>query len=149
MKKYFGVAFLIVACAMAVEAQSPRARTDKEKPKAKPTAEEAPPSDVSAFMRLKLDNAREVLEGLATEDFKQIAQHSQQMALLVQDETWMVLQTPEYRHESTEFQMVANRLTEAAREENLDGVTLAYIDLTVSCVNCHKYTRASRKEKTD
>jgi hypothetical protein len=150
---YAVAALAAVSGALVVYAQTPPAK--KEKP-AKPApaatpakAETVADKDLSAFMRLKLDHSQKVLEGLVVEDFKLIAHHSNQMALLVQDENWMVLQTPEYRHYSADFQMIANRLTEAAREENLDGAALAYVDLTMSCVNCHKYTRGARVAARD
>ncbi|HVC95778.1 MAG TPA: hypothetical protein VND64_18945 [Pirellulales bacterium] len=150
MKKRMLAAAALVAVsgALVVYAQTPPAK--KEKPaKQTPAAKPAKPDtavdkNLAAFMRMKLDHSQKVLEGLVVEDYKLIAHHSNQMALLVLDENWMVLQTPEYRHHSADFQMVANRLTEAAREENLDGATLAYVDLTMSCVNCHKYTRGAR-----
>ncbi len=78
------------------------------------------------------------------EDFKLIAHHSAKMALLVEDENWMVSETPEYKHYSADFQTVANRLAKAAREENLDAATLAYVDLTMNCVNCHRHTRGDK-----
>ncbi len=31
-----------------------------------------------------------------------------------------------------------------AKDKNLDGVTLAYMDLTMSCVRCHQYVRDTR-----
>ncbi len=156
MKKYMSAAaaVLVVAGALVVCAQPPRAKTEKP---AKPTPARKPaksdaspkPDDLAAFMRLKLEHSHKVFEGLVVEDFKLIAHHSNEMDLLVLDENWMVLQTPEYRHHSADFQMVAKRLTEAAREENLDGAVLAYVDLTMSCVNCHKYTRGARVAARD
>ena len=35
-------------------------------------------------------------------------------------------------------------MTEAARKKNLDGAVLAYVDLTMKCINCHKYVRGVR-----
>lgn len=102
------------------------------------------PNDVAAFMRLKLSHSQKVLEGVALEDFELIAKNAQQMGLLAQDENWQVFQTPEYRHHSADFQRIAADLTKAAQNKNLDGAALAYVQLTMSCVNCHKYTRGVR-----
>jgi hypothetical protein len=41
----------------------------------------------------------------------------------------------------TLFQTANRELIRAAENENLDGATLAYLQLTLSCVNCHKVVR--------
>jgi hypothetical protein len=33
-----------------------------------------------------------------------------------------------------------------ARDRNLDGATLAYLDLSMSCVKCHQAIRDRRKD---
>jgi hypothetical protein len=96
---------------------------------------------VSAFMKVKLDHSQRLLEGLATEDFDLIAKHSQAIGLLCEDEIWSVLQTPEYRERSNDFRRSVYSITEAARNKNLEGAALAYVDTTLKCVSCHKYVR--------
>jgi len=100
-----------------------------------------PGEKLEAFMRAKLDHAQRVLEGLTTGDVGLVAKHSQQISLLSQAEMWQVLQTPEYFERSVEFRRASDALTEAAKNKNLDGATLAYVDMTVKCVSCHKYVR--------
>lgn len=101
-------------------------------------------ASIGTFMRLKLSHSQQVLEGIAMEDFEQIAKHAQSMRLLSEDEKWMVFQTPEYRQHSQEFQQICRKLQTAAEAKNLDGAALAYVQMTMSCVNCHKYTRGIR-----
>ena len=103
-----------------------------------------PPNNVRDFMRAKLANSQKVLEGLATEDFDMIAKNAQAMSLLSQATNWQVLQTQEYLQQSQDFRRTADALTEAARKKNLDGAALAYVELTMKCVNCHKYVRGVR-----
>lgn len=109
----------------------------------------APVDDVSAFMRLKLEHAQHVLEGIAVEDFDMIAKHSQQINLLTKDAMWQVLHTEAYLQFSDDFARSARRVTEAAREKNIDGAALAYMQLTLGCVNCHKYTRDVRMARRE
>lgn len=109
-------------------------------------SDEPKPNKSASFMRLKLDHSQKVLEGLANEDFESIAKNAQQISLLTEDEMWQVLQTPEYRHLSAEFQRIANDLTKQAKKKNLEGSTLSYVQLTMSCVNCHKYVRAAKSQ---
>lgn len=102
------------------------------------------PNKVSEFMKLKLQHAQKLLEGLVMEDFDTIEKNSQSLSLLSQAETWQVLQTPDYLQHSGEFRRAANAVTNAAREKNIDGAALAYLEMTMKCVNCHKYVRDVR-----
>lgn len=101
----------------------------------------AEPNAVKTFMEAKLTHAQKVLEGLATEDYDMIAKHSQELSLLSQAASWQVLQTADYRQHSAEFRRTADAIRDAAKEKNLDGASLAYVELTVRCVNCHKHVR--------
>jgi hypothetical protein len=92
-------------------------------------------------MQLKLRYAQKVLEGVAIEDFDLVAKNAQMLGLLAQDENWQVYQTPEYRQHSADFQRRADELARAAKAKNLDGAAIKYLELTMCCVNCHKYTR--------
>ena len=40
-------------------------------------------------------------------------------------------------------------LAQKARDRNLDGAALAYVDLTLACVKCHKYVREVRMTRLD
>lgn len=102
---------------------------------------------VGDFMRAKLLHSQKVLEGLVREDYDAIAKHSQEMSLLSQASNWQVLQTPEYRERSTEFRRSVDALTEAGKKKNLDGAALAYVDVTMKCVTCHKYVRGVKTAK--
>ena len=78
---------------------------------APPTAD--PKTSVEDLMGVKLVHAKDLLEGLALEDFESIAKNAQQLELLSQDSSWSVLQTPTYRELSNEFRRAAR--TRAAR----------------------------------
>jgi len=96
------------------------------------------------FMQLKLDHSQKILEGLVREDFEAMAKHSQELSLLSIDASWQVLQTAEYAQQSLEFRRAADALTAAAKKKNLEGAALGYVDVTMKCVNCHKYVRSVR-----
>lgn len=107
-----------------------------------PRAADDQADDVGTFMRAKLEHSKNVLEGLATENFDLIAKDSQQLTLLSLDTDWQVLQTPEYTQLSLAFRKTSQTLTDAAKKQNLDGATLAYVEMTLKCVECHKYVRS-------
>lgn len=98
--------------------------------------------NVEEFMRAKLVHSQNVLEGLTTEDFGKIAKSSQELSLLSLAAQWQVIQTPEYVRRSAEFRREVEALKRAADEKNLDSATLAYLKVTMNCIECHKYVRS-------
>lgn len=93
------------------------------------------------FMRDKLELSKRVLEGLATEDFDLIASKARRLAAMSQEPSWSLIEHPDYARLSAEFRKNVEMLGSAAQNKNLDGVTLAYVRVTMSCVDCHKFVR--------
>ena len=100
------------------------------------------------IMRMKLSHSQEVLRGLALQDFVLIKTNASRMVRLSHAGGWMVRQTPEYELFTTEFRRSAEALVRAADDGNIDAATVAYAQMTFSCVSCHKYMRAGRVQKT-
>jgi len=109
-------------------------------------AQEAPlEEDSKVFMQAKLKHSQAILAALVTEDFDGIAKGAQELSLLSRASQWKVLQTPEYVTRSNEFRREVDALTNAAKKKNLEGATLAYVKVTMNCVECHKYVRGIRQ----
>jgi hypothetical protein len=102
------------------------------------------PDVVGEFMRAKLRHSQDVLEGLTLEDFDKIARGAQELALASQASSWQVLQTEDYARQSTEFRRSCDSLRSAAKAGNLDGAALAWMEVTMKCVQCHKYVRGQQ-----
>jgi hypothetical protein len=98
--------------------------------------------DVKKFMRAKLVHSQRVLEGLTLENFEAIEKGAQQMSLLSMDASWNVLETEEYYERSADFRRAVEELQSAAHRKNLDGAALAYMGVTLKCIECHRYVRA-------
>jgi cytochrome c556 len=96
------------------------------------------------LMKQKLQASEKILEGLALEDYDVILQQAQRVSLLTLEESWNVLQTVDYRRESEEFRRAVDAVSAAAKQKNLDGAALAYMQMTLNCVRCHKYLRSNR-----
>jgi len=111
----------------------------KPAPRAQPAANE-----VADLMALKLKHAERVLEAVALADFDTMAKESQALSLLSQEAAFNVLMTAEYAQQSLEFRRAADALTRAAKAKNIDAAALAYVDMTMKCVNCHKHVRDVR-----
>jgi hypothetical protein len=52
--------------------------------------------------------------------------------------------TPRYEMHSNEFQRAAETLIRKAKDKNIDGTSLAFFEMTMSCVRCHQYVREIR-----
>ena len=128
----------IVATAMAVVAAGP---TLSRLTAADPAVV---PDRVAGFMRAKLAHSQNVLEGLAVEDFDLIDKGAQQLSLASEDASWQVLQTEDYARQSADFRRSCDSLRKAAKGRNLDGAALAWMEVTMKCVQCHKYVRDER-----
>ena len=99
------------------------------------------PRSTKEFMREKLGHSQKVLEALAMEDFYTMEQRSKKLSAMTQEATWQAFQNPDYSQHSATFRRHANSLTRAAQDKDLDAATLAYVRLTMSCVDCHKLVR--------
>lgn len=97
---------------------------------------------IREFMRQKLIHSQSVLEGLAVEDYDQILTHGKKLIAMSQEGAWSVLGGTEYAELSQNFRRNAEALVKAANLASLDGATLAYVRVTMSCVECHKYVRS-------
>lgn len=116
---------------------------EQEKPEKKESDKVKPKGRVAlkAFMRKKLEASQSVLEGLAVEDFDLIERGAKQLRATSVAAEFMVINDPLYAESAADFTKIVDKLVKAAKEKRLDGSTLAYLDMTMSCVECHKYVR--------
>lgn len=108
------------------------------------TADEPEPNKVGPFMKAKLDHANRLLEGIALGDFDLIGKNADKLSLLSLESNWKVLQTADYVQHSIAFRGSLDALEKAAKDKNLDSAALAYVDMTMRCVACHKHVRDVR-----
>ncbi|WP_228030269.1 hypothetical protein [Gimesia benthica] len=93
---------------------------------------------VSQFMQAKLDSSKQVLEGMMTEDFQQIQKGAQKLIDMSNATQWQVVEGPVFAQQSAEFRSAAKELQDYAKKKNIDGVSLSYLHLTMTCIACHK-----------
>jgi hypothetical protein len=110
-----------------------------------PSRADKAPSRASELMKKKLMHSQKVLEGIALNDFDLIAKHGEEMLLISKTAEWRVLKTTEYELFSSAFQRSASDLVKHAKDKNLDAAALSYVELTLTCVKCHKHVREERK----
>jgi len=109
----------------------------------KPSEQEKEKS--SRWMKRKLEHAQNILAGLTKADFDLIADNAKSMQFLGYLEKWERADQPAYKRQVVYFEMANQEVIRQAGEKNLAGVTLAYNQLTVSCVQCHKVVRDLQK----
>lgn len=99
------------------------------------------------LMALKLVYAKNVLEGLSLQNMDLVAENARDLKLLSAAAEWepATVPGPLYLDYTREFQRIANSLSQHAKEENLDAATLSYVQLTMNCIECHKYVRAAAR----
>jgi hypothetical protein len=108
-----------------------------------PSAADEPGDTENKLMRAKLKFSEQVLTGLVNKDFDAIREGADHLGKLGQLERWSRAFTPEYKAQLAVYRSANNDLVRMAGEENLDGAALAFMQLTLSCVNCHKVIRDS------
>lgn len=93
------------------------------------------------LMRDKLELTQKVLEGVATEDWDLIIAKGTKLSAMTHEADWRVFENPNYDQQSKTFRQQVDALVTAAKKKDLDAATLAYLRMTMSCVDCHKAVR--------
>lgn len=102
----------------------------------------APPKTIkTSVMQRKLLQSQKLLEGLALADFAKITAACNELTEIRKEAAWMVLKTPDYDIFSMDFSRQIDAAARAAKAKNIDAAVLAYMDMTLTCVKCHKHVR--------
>lgn len=107
-------------------------------------------NDIYAQIRLqrlmieKLHAAQKLLEGIALGKTAQIEKQADELIRISKTAEWLENKEPRYQQFSNDFTRAAETIVRKAKAKNLDGATLAYFDLTMTCVRCHQHVREIR-----
>ena len=99
---------------------------------------------MSFWMAKKLEHSQNVLAGIATADFEKIVVNAESMRALSTIEGFVRRQTPGYKTQLHIFEESTDEIIRQAKRSNVDGAALAFTQLTISCVNCHKFLREAK-----
>ena len=102
------------------------------------------PDEASYWMRRKLELSQRVLEGLALGDFEQIAAAARTLDKLNTVESFVRGRNEAYRTQLEIFRAANLSLIRHADRQNLEGATLAFHQMTLSCVHCHQQLRETK-----
>jgi hypothetical protein len=99
---------------------------------------------LNRVMRQKLADAQGVMAAVVTSNWLELDRRSKALAKATEDPAWLVLRTPEYAKQSEAFLRAVNDLVDTAARRDSDGAPLAYVTLTMRCVQCHRYVARAR-----
>lgn len=106
---------------------------------------ESPQGEPASFwMKKKLDFSKNLLEGIALGDFDKVSQNAKTLRSLSKIESFVRRGTPGYRAQVDAFDQSLAEIIRQAEKENLEGTTLAFHQLTGSCVKCHRELRETK-----
>ena len=136
MKRLYVVALLFVGLmALPSSSSSGDKQRDKEVKK-----------KASLWMKAKTKLSQEILVGLTEGDFEKIGKNAKALNLVDYFEVIARGKTDDdYRQQARLFAAANQELIRQAEAKNIYGATLAYNQLTVSCVQCHVVVRKSNK----
>ncbi len=113
-------------------------------PQQKSTTEEIPKvtaeKTMSFWMAKKLEYSKMILESLTKGDFESMAKNAESMQRLGKLEGF-VRRNKDYQTQLHSFEVANQELVRHSVRRNVEGATLAFNQLTSSCVACHTMLR--------
>lgn len=114
---------------------SPKQQAVEEIPKV--TAEKT----MSFWMAKKLEYSKSMLESLTKGDFEKLAKDAEQMKRLGKIEGLVRSTNNDYKTQLHTFELANQEVVRQSKRRNAEGSTLAFNQLTTSCVACHTLLR--------
>lgn len=97
---------------------------------------------LAEFMQQKLQNSSNILRGLMTEDFPMIVDSSDRLLDMSKAERWRASNDMMYLQHSQQFRNAVDDLKRKAAAKSMDGASLAWVNVTMSCIQCHDWVRS-------
>jgi hypothetical protein len=96
---------------------------------------------LAEFMRQKMDASHDIMEGLLMEDPVTITKAAKKLKDMSDTERWRVSNDIMYRNHSEDFRRSVDKLIDASKGSSIDRAALSWFDVTLSCIDCHRYVR--------
>lgn len=100
-------------------------------------AQEIPDS----LMQQKLKQAQDLLSALSIGDFEHMVMHARELQRISLEARWSQPHSPAYAGYGDDFRNALERIASAAEKQNIDGAALNYVQVVLTCVQCHKVVR--------
>lgn len=139
--RWINLTFVALMALTLTSGYAPTQEDKKDKPK------EVKPQP-SKLMAAKLKQAQLILDGMATNNFDKIINACEELMTISKTAEFKAAsKTPEYEMHTNLFRRSIETMAAKAKEKNLDGVTVGYVDMTLTCVRCHQHTRETKTAK--
>jgi hypothetical protein len=122
------------------------------KPKVDPPKEAKSPKwlklpTLKEAMAIKLKSSQSILEGIAINDHEKIEAAAEDLIKIIDlTEFLNAYKGAEYKFYVKMFRQPAETIVKKAQVRSMDGVMLAYNDLTQTCLKCHQAMRDKKFE---
>jgi hypothetical protein len=113
-----------------------------------PLVEPFPYTEAKPFtfwMDVKLEESQKIFAALAEADFETLVGSAKKLTALAEMEGFVRNRYPGYKTQLQSYQFALREIEKQASHESIEGVTLGFQQLTLSCVNCHKQLRVAAK----
>jgi hypothetical protein len=113
-----------------------------------PLIEPFPDAEAKPFtfwMDVKLGESQKIFAALTEADFETLVGSAKKLTALAEMEGFVRNRFPGYKTQLQSYQFALREIEKQASQESIEGVTLGFQQLTLSCVNCHKQLRDAAK----
>lgn len=94
-----------------------------------------------SLMRQKLVHAQELLSALSVGDFENMKAHARELQRISLEARWSQPHSSAYAEYGDDFRSALERVVASADKQNIDGAALNYVQVVLTCVQCHKVVR--------
>ena len=148
MNRLWTVALLLTGIGLLLAAEKPKpVSAGDDQTKAPNESKTAPQNedDANAWMVAKLNGSQNILAHLTNGDLGAVATDARRMQVMTYLEQWLTASDVEehsaYRGQMNTFEFSTKELIRHAEDGNVDGALDSYVDMTRTCVKCHKLIR--------
>jgi hypothetical protein len=121
--------------------KSPAPADISEKQEGSGDKKDEPVGSLHRFMRQKMQASNLILEGLCMDDLKAVAMGTHTLLKMPSEARWRVSNDMMYRRYSNEFVQAVEELQKEAEENDIDSASMAWVNVTMKCMKCHKWVR--------
>ena len=94
---------------------------------------------VKELMGKKLVHSQKLLSALVMNELDKSGNEAETLIKIRKEAVWMIVKTKEYDMWSSEFNKSAEKIVKASKDKNLDAAKLGYLEMKMTCFNCHTY----------
>lgn len=96
------------------------------------------------MMEDKLETSKKLLGAVAQNNFAKAETNAEELSRISIELGKKFPKNEPFQEFGKEYRNELQGLLKAARKQNTEGMTLAYVKVTMSCFNCHTYVRETR-----